>query len=99
MKALAGVLAAKLCGKTAPADAAACSRSSACGAAPARPPRGDAAAPAPATRRPARAARAARHDADADRHAAPGKRRATNGLDDDGDGQTDWRGPGLRGRR
>jgi hypothetical protein len=100
VKPLAAVLAAKLCGKTAPANTARVLEGLGLGAAPPTPP-----APQPAggglTRPgggpPARPAPTATPVATATATPTPpaGKRACANELDDDGDGQTDWEDPGC----
>ena len=94
-KALSPILAAKLCGKAAPADAAAVLQRLGLGAPPIKqgnlaPPRGRFAAPG-------REHRAADPDPDPDGHARAGgvQRPCDNDRDDDGDGQTDWEDPGC----
>ena len=97
VKALGRVLAAKLCGKTAPAGAADVLARLGLGAAGGAARRAGAELAA-AGGEPAHApGRRRRSGADADGHAggrvasAP----ATNGVDNDGDGQTDWEDPGC----
>ena len=93
------MLAAKLCGRAAPADAA----EVLAGSVWAPPGAAGAARPAPAAggavdgpRGPVRAAGPARRRPRRRAHAAPaGKRACDDDLDNDGDGQTDWEDPGC----
>jgi hypothetical protein len=98
VKALGGVLAAKLCGKPAPSGATEVLTKLGLGAAPAPP-----APPAPATKLAAPGGgQLTRPGGGASPTPTPtppagggGKRACDNGIDDDGDGQTDWADPGC----
>lgn len=94
VKGLAGVLAAKLCGKPAPADAAAVLAHLGLGAAPAPPAPG--AGPAVPTTGGRIAAPPARSTATPTPTPPPPPGKAcANGADDDGDGQVDGEDPGC----
>ncbi len=97
VKGLAGVLAAKLCGKAVPAGAADLLSRLGLGALPAGPA-------VPTTPAPAQGAPGGTLTRPGAGSPAPtptvtppagGKRVCDNGLDDDGDGQTDWEDPGC----
>jgi hypothetical protein len=94
VKALGGVLAAKLCGKPAPARAAEVLVKLGLGALPAPP-----ALPAPKLGLAAPGGQLSRPGGGASPTPTPppagGKRACENGIDDDGDGQTDWVDPGC----
>lgn len=95
VKGLAGVLAAKLCGKPAPADAAAVLAQLGLGAAPAPPvPGAGPAAPVSGGRIVAPPARSSATPAPTTTPPPPGKACA-NGADDDQDGQVDAEDPGC----
>ena len=103
VKALGAVLAAKLCGKTPPANTTDVLAKLGLGAAPAQPALpapasggGPSPRPAPGPTRPAPTATPV-PTATVTPTATPpaGKRACDNKLDDDGDGQTDWEDPGC----
>ncbi|HEX6023732.1 MAG TPA: hypothetical protein VFZ00_17195 [Solirubrobacter sp.] len=91
MKALSPILAAKLCGKAAPADAAAVLQRLGLGAPPIKQ-----GTLAPPPSRPGTNPSAGRPAATPTPSPTPAvERPCVNGLDDDGDGQTDWEDPGC----
>ena len=101
VKPLGAVLAAKLCGKTPPANTADVLAKLGLGAAPAPPAppapasgSGPSPRPAPAPPRPP-ATTTPVPTATATPTPPAGKRACDNKLDDDGDGQTDWEDPGC----